>query len=588
MLNISKLLLLTTILCSGNLLAEGELITHPHTHDMNTEVIKPEVIISEETKTEIVKELQAPELPKDKSGMETPDPSEAAKMPNPVLIIPAQPTFPADIRQPSGIDVFYPANKELLMRQLTACDRPIALPQVPGLGKVFIAPWGSINGALPTAAKVYQYLRERGAVKTVILLSRPRFNPLRTCKASVWPSGGYATPITVTYINPLAAKSLLNTPGFGFERDAHLVEPSIETQVLLIQHFLPDAKIVPVLIQPTGRKDLENIAQALAKVSSMPGVVIVAVSNMSNGIPSENEAGILDLKTLGAIQTMDLNIINNSSKTRQAKLSPGEKIVDSPRVIMTGILSSLFLEMDTITWLGYAKSREQPGTPFISGYAAGVASSRSAKLEAVKIAGTEIMMLKESSSRLTKPAAKELLSITRDSLESAAANARYDTPYPKNPELLKRRGVFVTVYSPEGTELASMGTLATGARICTAAAEAARMCVTLEDPQSSHRLNAEEAAQTEIVVSILRDFKTASNWTDVKNGMGVMVTRNDRKCTVLPIIAKRHHWSAEDMLAFACKRAGMRPDAYRSGQINIFTFKTDDYIQLPRPASTSK
>ncbi len=485
------------------------------------------------------------------------------------------PTYPQNIRQPMGINVYYPADKQLLLRQLASLDTPQALPPVPGVAKIYIAPWGAIHGALPTAAKVYRHIRDNGGARTIILVSRPHCTKMNV-PASVWPNGGYATPVGITKINALAAMTLLKKPGFYFEANIHGREASIETNVLLIQHFLPEATIVPVLIDPKSKEEETAIAEALAKAARAPGAVLVAVSNMSYAVVSQEEAGRLDLKTITALNTMDINIINNTGLKRDSAMPHNSGVLDSPKAVIAAMIAGLELEMDTVTWLGHAAVRQLPYAPLVTGCAAAAISERAAIKEEDK-ANPNL----PAANLLSTAAQKELGIIARDSLEAAAVHARYDTPYPQSPELLKKRGIFVTVLDKDNNELASMGFLGPQSRTCVAVSEAARMCAVGEDPQMPARLTAEQAKNATILVSVLKDFRTAGNWQDVKNGDGIVLARGTNRCTVLPSTAKRHHWSVEDMLGFACKRAGLRPDAYRLQSVDIFTFKTDIYVFEP-------
>ena len=192
----------------------------------------------------------------------------------------------------------------------------------------------------------------------------------------------------------------------------------------------------------------------------------------------------------------------------------------------------------------------------MTGYVAGAISERAAV--SWNDRHSPAFLLKNRN-RLSTEAVKEMFTIARDSLEAAAAMARYYTPYPQNPELLKKRALFVTAYTPEGKVLASMGSTATGSRICNAISDAARMCATGEDPQQSQRLSPEDAYSAEIIISILKDFKTAGRWDEVKNGMGVVIARGDSRSLVLPVTASRNNWGVEEMLSFACRQAGFTP-----------------------------
>lgn len=515
----------------------------------------------------LVNAFDAPPLPEQKSLKTLPPPMQIPSV-----------TFPFDVRQPTGVNLYYPADANILRRQLSALDQPTVLEPVPGLAKVFIAPWGTIDGALVTAAKVYQYLRARGDVKTIIMMARPHGDNLAG-PASVWNQGGYATPLGIAKINALAAKRLAANLNVNYERLPHITDGAIETNVLLAQHFLPDAMIVPLLINPQTRADFETLSQLLAKVVGGQGVVLVAISNLSYGFAETELAGRSDLQTMGELQTMDLNIINNIGKKRSEKLAGDAGIMDAPKVIMMSVLTALLLEMDTLTWFGYEAIRQFPGAPLITGVVAGAFSARAQKVIVEKnVDGLEIISV--DSGRLSAEAENELLTMARDSLEAASAQARYDTPYPRSPELLKQRAVFITVLNRgDQRELASMGTFSAEQRLCIAATDAARMCAVGEDPQMEKRLDSISARTATIELAVLKNQKVVGSWTEIKNGQGVLIARGTGRAVVLPTTALRRHWSVEDMLAFACKRAGLRPDAYRNDKVDIITFDVDIYTQ---------
>lgn len=512
------------------------------------------------------------------------------------------PYFPQNVRQPVGVGIYYEADRQILMRQLAALDDTRPITPVPGLSKVFLAPWGAMNGALPTAALAYRYIRDSGGgARTVLLVARPHTVSTLSHPAVVWPNGGFATPVGITNINTLAVMTLLRNPLFAADLNAHLVEASIETHVLLMQHFLPDATIVPILIAPRSKEEEVNIAQTLARAAAAHGVRLMFLSNLSGGFATPSESGKIDLQTLTALSTMDLNIINETGKTRDARLPARAGSLDAPRVVMAAVLAALTLEMDTATWLGYAAVRQPPEAPLLTGCAAGAFSARAARPEPAPNVATLLNDKREtaglpgvpgapgsgelalSNGRLSAEAEFELTKTVRDSLEAAAAGARYDTPYPRSPELMKKRAVYVTVYEGKtGQHLASMGFLGPQMRLNVAAAEAARMCALGEDPQTPLRLTPEQAQYAKLVISVIRDVKTAGNWQEVQNGDGIVLARGEARCVVLPCTAKYHHWSAEDALSFASKHSGLRPEAYRLPQVNIFTFQTDEYVS-PAP-----
>jgi AmmeMemoRadiSam system protein A len=56
---------------------------------------------------------------------------------------------------------------------------------------------------------------------------------------------------------------------------------------------------------------------------------------------------------------------------------------------------------------------------------------------------------------------------------------------------------------------------------------------------------------------------------------GVMVRRGRNLGLLLPQVARDHHWGPDALLAAACRKAGLPPDAWREPGTELFTFQAD-------------
>jgi AmmeMemoRadiSam system protein A len=56
---------------------------------------------------------------------------------------------------------------------------------------------------------------------------------------------------------------------------------------------------------------------------------------------------------------------------------------------------------------------------------------------------------------------------------------------------------------------------------------------------------------------------------------GLMVRRGQNVGLLLPQVARDHHWGADALLAAACRKAGLPPDAWREPGTELFTFQAE-------------
>jgi AmmeMemoRadiSam system protein B len=154
------------------------------------------------------------------------------------------------VREPVVAGRFYPATRRECLEHISALLPKTPFeggPERPVAGIVPHAGW-FFSGA--TALAVLQAICAKRVPKTLVIFGAVHTGGVH--RSSVFPSGGWQTPMGLAEIDERLAGEIL-ARGSGLVTDdpqAHEDEHSIEVQVPLVQHFAPEAKIVPISVLP--------------------------------------------------------------------------------------------------------------------------------------------------------------------------------------------------------------------------------------------------------------------------------------------------------------------------------------------------
>lgn len=142
-----------------------------------------------------------------------------------------------------------------------------------------------------------------------------------------------------------------------------------------------------------------------------------------------------------------------------------------------------------------------------------------------------------------------------------AAVRGYDLPDPAaEPGWAVPADAFVTLRR-RGRLRGCIGTLGAGWPIGRSVVHAGEMAA-LDDPRF-HPVGAEELAELDVEVSILTPPRPLEEPGDFVPGRdGIVVEARGRRGLLLPQVATEMGWGAAEMLAGACEKAGLRPDAW--------------------------
>jgi AmmeMemoRadiSam system protein A len=164
--------------------------------------------------------------------------------------------------------------------------------------------------------------------------------------------------------------------------------------------------------------------------------------------------------------------------------------------------------------------------------------------------------------------------LARASLEAHFAGAPQPAAEETGP-LSECRGAFVSLHV--GAELRGcIGQVAPdgplGELVTHLAVAAAR-----EDPRFQP-VSREELPRLQLEVSVLSEpapIKPVQPGRIVVGRDGLVVRRGEKMGVLLPQVAIDNGWTAETFLAAACRKAGLKPDAWREQEAEVLVFQAD-------------
>lgn len=448
------------------------------------------------------------------------------------------------IRQPVVAGAFYDADPKALSQRIDHYLESVG--EITGFhGKILglIAPHAGYVYSGRVAASAYAFLLEKD-FKTVIIIGPSHRYPFQGC--SIYPQGGYRTPLGVAQIDEALAASLSRASGFGYIPQAHKQEHSVEVQIPFIQKTLPQAKIVPVVMGFPTQRTITALASALAKVTQDENVLIVASTDLSHFL-SKKKASRIDSETIALIQSF-------KTQTLIRKLGRGENIMCGGGPVASLLLYAKKKENPGIRILRYADSSDAGGPEDrVVGYLAAVVFEEGPLLEF----------------SLTSKEKKELLQLARSSIETFLVGKKVLSYQSQNPKFLEKRGAFVTL-KKRGHLRGCIGFIRPFLPLYQTVIQAA-IYAACKDPRFTP-LSPKELEDIKIEISVLSPLKKIDDPGLVEVGKhGLFISRGERSGILLPQVPVENHWSRETFLKQACLKAGLPKDAWKKGaEIYIF------------------
>jgi MEMO1 family protein len=458
-----------------------------------------------------------------------------------VLIVPAL-AAAQDVRKAVFAGQFYAADPARLAAEIDGY-LAAAKPAAPPTGRIvgLIAPHAGTVYAGRTAAAAYALVRGRPIETVVIVGPSHRFG---FEGVSIWPSGGFETPLGVARVDADLAKALTKAAGFPFRPEAFAEEHSVEVQVPYIQRALPGAAIVPIVMGAQTRETIRALAAALTKTCRDRKVLVVASTDLSHFLPRE-KAQATDAATAALIEAMKTEVLIR-------KVEADENIMCGGGPVAALLLMAEKAGRPRVEILARTDSSAFGGP--VVGYLAAAVTAGDPVEEFTLSAEEKAALLK-----LARTALAEYLT-KRAEIDDTTGRDNFRAP----------RGAFVTL-TKAGELRGCIGyiepVLPLGRTVIRTAIYAAT-----EDPRFPP-VTADELRDIQVEISVLTPAREIADPKEVRVGThGLIVEQGGAKGVLLPQVPGEFGWGREEFLDQVCLKAGLPRTAWKHGA-RLFVFE---------------
>jgi AmmeMemoRadiSam system protein B/AmmeMemoRadiSam system protein A len=464
---------------------------------------------------------------------------------------PPTPTVTGEIRPAAYAGTWYSGDPQELASSIDAMLNAVA--PIDGEPMGLIVPHAGHVYSGPVAA--YGYRQIEGIDYDTVVIIGPNHRDPAFTGISIWPEGGFETPLGVVAVNQEIASALMAADDrIVFDRGVQLAEHSIEIQLPFLQRACPRCTIVPIVIgQPTS-ENVEALTNALVQVLAGRHALIIASTDLSH-YPAYNDAVRVDSSTLAAVETGDPNLLEGRLAELMDSGVPGlETCMCGEDAVLTLMRAMAELGGDTVTILDYGNSGDVSGgdPSQVVGYGA-------------------VMFWHYEPPELDAEAQELLLSVARYAIaEELGVADEMEAPDMDDPILARRSAVFVTLM--EGGELRGcIGQLVAQMPLGEAIQQAA-LAAAFDDPRFPP-LGAEELEAIRIEISVLSPFRRVTDVeADIQVGThGLLLVNAAGRGLLLPQVAADYGWTREEFLQAVSEKAGLPSDAWQNSTLYTFT-----------------
>lgn len=479
----------------------------------------------------------------------------------------------AQTRKPSVAGQFYPRASEKLRktcqyylqqagpRKLNS--RPIGII-VPHAGYVYS---GRIAAIGFNEIKSYEY-------DAIIILAPSHMQAFSF--ASIYSGDYYETPLGKLKVdkalcNNIAAQckyARISSKGHKISSNRR-GEHSIEVEIPFIQIVQPEVPIVPILFGTLDYSVIEELGEALRKISKENNILIVASSDLSH-YHSYSEANKIDKKLISSLQNFEPLYFYQGIKNRKYEACGAAPIT-------TLLYTTKSVNSQNIHILEYANSGDIKGADKsrVVGYLSAVITQENNK----KINKGTSSMNEQKKQELSTKDKKFLLDIAYKSIKAAVTNSGKPDPDPATiPETIcQERGAFVTI-NKKGKLRGCIGYVMPVKPLWKAVREMAESAA-MKDPRFP-AIQEDELEDIEIEISVLTVPEKIENIEDIEVGKhGLIIKRGFQQGLLLPQVAVDHNWDRNEFLKYTCRKAGLPMDAWNERDTDIKIFSAQVFNQ---------
>jgi len=465
------------------------------------------------------------------------------------------------IKEPNVAGGFYSADPTELSDSIDALKQSTGIVPTDRKVLIAIAPHAGYPYSGPVAAYTYKAIA-RNKYKTIIIIGPSHFFPFEGI--SVWPKGGFKTPLGVIPVDEDFAQALLKeNPKFQFLPNVYEREHAIEVELPFLQKTFDHVKIVPILMGDPDPQVCRDLAVALDKLIGNREDVLILISSDMSHYYTYDVANQMDALTLEAIKEIDPKKFFEGCISRQMEMCGFVPVT-------TALIYARLRGITHVEVLKHANSGDTSGDKSrVVGYSSVIFYSDLLDQKPLQDQGRNT---------LTQPQKNELLQMARNTIESFVRTGKVPEINTKDARLNEVEGAFVTI-TKNGTLRGCIGNIIGEESLFTTVRDMAVAAVS-QDPRFTPVTTA-ELKDIHIEISVLSKPRRVKDATEIQLGRdGVIVSANNHQGVFLPQVADETGWSKEEFLSQLCsQKAGLPADAWKSPNTALYVFTADVFAE---------
>jgi len=185
-----------------------------------------------------------------------------------------------DVRRSVIAGTWYPGDPAVLRREIRRYLEAVPARPVEGPVVGLVSPHAGYVYSGQVAAHGYRLVEGRRYDAVVVIGPSHR---VLFRGASVWPSGGYETPLGVVPVDGELAEAILGAdPVVHADRKPHAAEHSVEIQLPFLQVALGAFSFVPIVMGTQDLRTCEAVADGIWRAAKGKEVLVVGSSDLSH------------------------------------------------------------------------------------------------------------------------------------------------------------------------------------------------------------------------------------------------------------------------------------------------------------------
>ncbi len=493
----------------------------------------------------------------------------------------------ATIRAPAVAGAFYSRLPVALDHQVESLLAGVVMPVTTGRVIAAVVPHAGYVYSGACAATLYSLIAS-GQFDRVIILSPSHYVPIQGVSLPEPEVTAYATPLGNVPVDQEVCNVLRASKGFVTVPGAGVREHAIEVQLPFLQKRLGTFRLVPLICGPVGAVDLTAVSRALAPYLGS-NTLLLASSDFTHYGPNFDFEPFRDhvrdrlqgwlTQASGRVASLDLSGFFAHCEGTHDTICGDVPI----RVLLATLLAGKPAVTGQVLQLALSGDATGNYRNSVSYAAIGFFSGNKVAPDIGKQAGDqEGRTVNEHRSGswtpgLTPGEQKTLFAIANDTLKWCV-NGRHGTfdfsKYAITPLLKVDTATFVTLKIQGGLR-GCIGSLEPVESLYRSVHNNA-VNAALRDPRFNP-VQPEELPRIEVDVSVLSPIRDIPTIADFKIGQqGIILAKGRYRAVYLPEVATEQGWTVEETLASLSQKAGLAPDAWRSGA----TFKVFESVVL--------